>query len=87
MRAHVHDCVDFGTLAQPEAERDQRMARRQRRVVIIGAALICAPTIGRQRDQRIAERARPEAKRVLAYIGVGGGRSPRCLHPRQCIGR
>ena len=39
VRAHVHERIGLRHVLQPQPERDQRVARRQRRIVIIGAAL------------------------------------------------
>ena len=39
MRAHVHERIDLRHVLQPQPEGDQRMARRQHRIVIIGAPL------------------------------------------------
>ncbi len=39
VRAHMHQRIGLRHVLQPQAERDQRMPRRQRRIVIVGAAL------------------------------------------------
>ena len=52
------------------------MARRQRRIVIVGAPVGDAPAIGRQRNQQIAELRGAEAEGAVADIGIGFGRAP-----------
>ena len=82
MRAHVHERVDLRDVLQPQAERDQRMARRQWRIVIIGAPLRGAAAIGRQRDQELAEFFRAEAERAVAHIGIVRRLAPGFAQPR-----
>ncbi len=53
--ADMDERVDAERLAQPQAEGDQRMARRQRRVVVVGAAVGRAAAIGGQRHGDVAE--------------------------------
>ncbi len=55
VRAHMDERIDPGFVLQPQAEGDQSMARRQRWIVVIGAALRGAATIGRQRGDDVAE--------------------------------
>ena len=55
MRADMDERVDAELAAQPEAEGDQCVARRQGRVVIVGAAIGRAAAIGRERDGDVAE--------------------------------
>ena len=76
MRAHVDQRIDLGHVSQPQAESEQRMARRQRRIVIVGAPLARAAAIGRKRDQNIAEAARAEPERAVAQVGIGRGLAP-----------
>ena len=73
MRAHVDQRVDLRRVLQPEPERDQRVARRQRGIVIVGAPLAGASAVGRQRDQNVAEGARAETKCAVAHIRIVGG--------------
>ena len=60
MRAHVDERIDLGHVLQPEAEGDERVPRRQQRIVIVGAALRRAAAVGRQCDQNLAECLRAE---------------------------
>ena len=79
MRSHMHKRVDARDVLQPKPERDQRMARRQRRIVIVGAPLRCAAAIRRQGDNDIAELLRAEAEGAVAQIGIGFRARPKLL--------
>jgi hypothetical protein len=81
MCAHMHERIDLGDVLQPQAERDQRVARRQLRIVIIGAPLRGTSAIGRQRDQKLAEFFHPEAKRSIVHIGIVRGFAPSFVQP------
>ena len=82
VRAHVHERIGLRHVLQPQAERDQRMARRQRRIVIIGAPLRRAAAIGRQRDQKLAEFLRAETEGAVAHIGIVRRLAPGLAQPR-----
>ena len=71
MRAHVNERVGLRDVPQPQAEGDQRMPRRQNRIVIIGAPFRGPSAIGRQRHQNIAECFRAKMKGALTHIGIG----------------
>ena len=77
MRAHVDERIDLGHVLQPEPEGDERVPRRQQRIVIVGAALRRAAAIGRQRDQNLAECLRAETKAAVAHVGIVRGLRPR----------
>ncbi len=47
VRAHMHERIGLCDMLQPQPEGDQRVPRRQRRIVIIGAALRGTSAIGR----------------------------------------
>ena len=48
VRADMDEAWQPSALLQPQAEGDQRVARRQRRVVIVGAAVVGAAAVGGQ---------------------------------------
>ena len=50
VRPHVHQCIGLGYVLKPQPESDQRVTRRQLRIVIVGPPLRGAPAIRRQRD-------------------------------------
>jgi hypothetical protein len=74
--AHVQQRVDFRDVPQPQAEGEQRMARRQGGVVIVGAAVDRASAVGHKRDNKIAEGAGAEAERAVAHVGIIRGVAP-----------
>ena len=51
-------------------------------IVVIGAPLVRAPAIGRQRDPNVAEFSRAEAKYAAADIRVGLRLAPSVVQPR-----
>ena len=86
--AHVHDRIDLGAVPQPQAEGQERMARRQCRVVVFGAARRRAPAVRRQRDDHVAawDGAKPErtVPDIRIVIRVAPGRAdPRGSFRRQ----
>ena len=81
MRAHMHQSIGLEAMTQPKPEGDQRMARRKRRVVIGGAAIVGAPAVGRQRDQHAAEARGAEAERAIAAIWIVGRIAPCRIDP------
>ena len=87
VRAHVNERVDLRDVLQPQAEGDQRMPRRQRRIVIIGAALRRAAAVRRQRDHNVAEGLRAETERAVAHIGIVCRLAPSLAQPRDGCGR
>ena len=77
MRADMDERMDAERLAQPEAEGDQLVARRQGRVVVVGAAVGGAAAIGGERHRDVAEGggaegevARGEGRRSVAPPSV-----------------
>ena len=55
VRADMHDGMDAERLAQPQAEGDEFVARRQSRVVVVGAAIGRPAAIGGERYGDVAE--------------------------------
>ena len=90
VRAHMDERIGLGDVPQPQPEGEQRMARRQGRVVIVGAAVARTPAVGRQAPparcrtrargtgtHRRARRRRPRARprrRASAAIASAGRR-------------
>lgn len=62
MGADMDDRLHAERLLQPQAESDQFVARRQRRVMIVGAPVRRAATIRRQRHGDVAEGGRTEGE-------------------------
>ena len=92
--ADMDDRVDAERLLQPEPEGEQRMARRQRRVVIVGAAVGRAAAIGGEGDGDVAEgrSAEGEARRPSCPVArrrhrLAFRRSPRGLNSFSCLSR
>ena len=83
----MHDGIGLGDVPQPQTEGEQRMARRQRRIVIGGAPVGDAPAIGRQRHEHIAELRGAEAEGAVADIGIGFGLAPRRFDAGRDLGR
>ena len=82
VRAHVDERIDLGHVLQPKPEGDERVPRRQQRIVIVGAALRRAAAVGRQRDQKLAECLRAEAKAAVAHVGIVRRLAPGIAQPR-----
>jgi len=82
MRAHVDERIGFRHVLQPEPEGDERVPRRQQRIVVVGAALRRAAAVGRQRDQKLAECLRAETKAAVAHVGIVGRLAPGIAQPR-----
>ena len=82
MRAHVDERIGLGHVLQPKPEGDERVPRRQQRIVIVGAALRRAAAVGRQRDQKLAECLRAEAKAAVAHVGIVRRLAPGIAQPR-----
>jgi hypothetical protein len=78
VRAHVNHGVEI--VLQPEAERHQGMARRQGRIVVVGAAAAGAAAIGREGDGDVAEGYCAETERAVLHIGIRFGLAPRRRH-------
>src|SRR5260370_30904603 len=66
--------MDQGTspedMPQPQPERHQGMARRQRRIMIVWAALARAPASGRQGDEDVSVDADTKLKAAVAGIWI-----------------
>ncbi len=76
VRAHVNERIGLRHVLQPQPEGDQRVTRRQQRIVIIGAPFRGAAAIGRQRDQDLAEFSRAESEGAVAHVGIVGRLAP-----------
>ena len=76
VRAQMNQRVDALDLAQPDVERDIRMARRQREVVILALARIEAAAIGLHRDDQLAGAHDAKNERAFAHGRVGFGIAP-----------
>ena len=77
MRADMDQRMAAEALPQPQAEGDERVARRQRRIVIVGAAVGGTAAIRRERDGDIAEGAPREtgkAERLGTLAACHAGR-------------
>ena len=87
MGAHVNEGVDLRDVLQPEAESKQCMARRQHRIVIVGASLARSSTVWRKSDEDISELAHaepgPRGDVVATLVASRTDASPaaRLLHP------
>ena len=68
VRADMDDRVDAERLAQPQAEGDEFVARRQGRVVIVGAAIGRTAAIGSERDGDVAEGRGAEGEAMRSLI-------------------
>ena len=82
VRAHVDERIGARDMAQPQAERDQRMAWRQHRIVIIGAAFLRAAAVGRQRDHDVAAGFDAKAEDAVAAIRIVCRLAPCRANPR-----
>ena len=71
VRAHVDDGIDIGDVTEPQPEGEQRVARRQGRIVIVGAATVRTAAIRRQGDDDVAE-----------YLARGSGTRRRARRDR-----
>ncbi len=80
VRTHVHQRIGLRHMAQPQREGEERMAGRQRGVVIVGTPVARAAAIGRQRDGDVAEAAGAESERAIAQVGIVGRIAPGLAH-------
>ena len=76
MRAHMHQRIGLEDVAEPEREGEQCVARRERWIVIGGAAVARTATVRRKRDQHIAEARGAEAEGAVTAIGIIGRIAP-----------
>src|ERR1700730_1986863 len=79
--------VSLEGVSQPQPERHQGVARRQRGIMIVGAPLGRTPAVRWQRDDDVAanDDAKPES--AVAYIGIVGRIAPRLVNARCRLGR
>src|SRR5215469_9249094 len=82
MRAHVDEGIDLRNVPKPKAEREQRVARRQSRVVIVGSTISRASSVWRECDEDVPEGARAKTKRAVTHVAVVAGGAPCHLHAR-----
>jgi hypothetical protein len=83
----MHDRVGLGDVLQPEPEGEHRVARRQRRVVIGGAAVARASAVRRQRHDDIAEARRTETEGAIVKVGIVIGLAPCSVDRAPHVGR
>ena len=78
VRAHMHDGIGTGDVPQPQPEGEQRMARRQRRIVIVGAPVGARPRSGGSATITLPNCARGSGRRRRGHRdrlrGVAPGR-------------
>src|SRR5262245_62467825 len=70
MRAHVDEGVDLRNVPKPKAEREQRVARRQSRVVIVSSTIGRASSVWRECDEDVSEGARAKTKCAVTHVAV-----------------
>ena len=82
VRADMDDGVDAERLAQPQAEGDEVVARRQRRVVIVGATVRRAAAVRRECDGDVAEGRGAEGEGCLSSLALAAT-ALACRHRRR----
>src|SRR6516164_8303487 len=82
MRAHVDEGIDLRNMPKPKAEREQRVARRQSRVVIVGSTISRASSVWRECDEDVSEAPRAKTKCAVTHLAVVAGVAPCGLHAR-----
>src|SRR5262249_56824413 len=70
MRAHVDESIDLHNVPKPKAEREQRVARRQSRVVIVGSTISRASSVWRECDEDVSEGPRAKTKCAVTHVAV-----------------
>src|SRR5262249_55643734 len=76
VRAHVDEGIDLRNMPKPKAEREQRVAWRQSRVVIIGSTIRRASSVWRECDDDVPEAPRAKTKCAVSYVAVVSGVAP-----------
>src|SRR5262245_52946540 len=69
-------------MPKPKAEREQRMAWRQSRVVIVGSTIGRASSVWRKCDEDVPEGPRAKTKCAVTHVAVVVGVAPCRLHAR-----
>src|SRR5262245_53633566 len=69
-------------MPKPKAEREQRVAWRQSRVVIVGSTISRASSVWRERDEDVSEGPCPKTKCAVTHVAVVAGGAPCHLHAR-----
>src|SRR5262249_28068841 len=82
MRAHVDESIDLHNVPKPKAEREQRVARRQSRVVIVGSTISRASSVRREPDEDVPEAPRAKTKCAVTHVAVVSGVVPCGLDAR-----
>ena len=83
MRPHMHERMNILHVAQPKSECNQRMSRRQRRIVIVHAPISSRSAIGRERNHDITETARTKMECPRPHVGVASGIAPGRIDARE----
>src|SRR5262249_5481493 len=74
-------------MPKPKAEREQRVAWRQSRVVVVGSTIGRASSVWWECDDDVPEASRSKAKGAGTRVAVVSGLAPSRLHARDgCIG-
>src|SRR5262249_33244311 len=82
MRAHVDKGIDLRNLPKPKAEREQRVARGQTRVVIVGSTIGRASSVWGECNEDVPEAAHAKAKCAVTHVAVVAGVAPCGFHAR-----
>ncbi len=87
VRPHMQQRIGLHHVTQPHPEGEQRVARRQRRVMVGRAPVACAPAVGGQRHEQIAEAGRTEAEGAVAEVGIVSRIAPGRVDAAPDLGR
>ena len=87
MGAHVDERIGLGDVPKPKPEREQRVPRRQGRIVVVRSAIARTSAVRRKCHQHVAECARAEPERTVTHVGVVLGTTPYVVHPLDRVGR
>ena len=82
MRAHVDEGIDLRNVPKPKAEREQRVARRQSRVVIVGSTISRASSVWGECNKDVPEGPRAKTKCAVTHVAVVSGVAPCGLDAR-----
>src|SRR5215469_11616256 len=82
MRAHVDEGIDLRNMPKPKAEREQRVARRQSRVVIVDPTISRASSVWRECDDDVPETPHAKTKCAVTHVAVVSGVAPCGLDAR-----
>ena len=82
VRAHVDEDIDLRNMPKPKAEREQRVARRQSRVMVVGSTISRASSVRREGDEDVPEGACAKTKCAVTHLAVIAGVTPRGVDAR-----